>query len=372
MDVRAQQLAISITKYSLEVQPGDFVVIDTEEPDHDICKALIQEIYHCGGMPHVLIRHTATLRRILQQVSDEQLTLMRQSEDILMKRADCYIILNGSGNNAELTGVPQETLGRYMSIYRQDLTRQRLKKRWLVLRQPTAADAQAANMDTDSYSQLLYQSCLIDYPSLLARMLPLQNLMEKTDQVRITAPGTDLTFSIRGIPVLRAAGKVNLPDGEVYTAPVRTSINGTVCFNTKTVYQGCSFQRIDLSFREGKVVSASSDGSTKELNAILDIDEGARYVGEFALGLNHMITNPVGSILFDEKIGGSFHLALGSCYEEADNGNHSAIHWDLVCRMQSSAGGGTIYFDGVPVMKDGEFCLPELAGLTESRNNNKL
>lgn len=363
MDPRAEQLAVSITKYSIAVQPQDFVVIDTEYPNHDICVALIREIYRCGGRPHVLIRHSATLRRILCQVSDEQLELMRRSEDVLMDRADSYIIIQGGDNQAELTGVSPETLARYMSVYRDTLTQKRMKKKWLVLRQPCASDAQAADLDTDAYEQLFYQACTVDYQTLYERMQPLKQLMEKTDQVHIAAPGTDLTFSIRNIPVLCAAGRVNLPDGEVYTAPVRTSLNGTVCFNTRTVYQGCVFQSIALTFENGRVTAASSGDRTNQLIGILDTDEGARFVGEFAFGLNHMVAKPMGNILFDEKIGGSFHLALGSCYEAADNGNYSAIHWDLVRLMRPETGGGTICFDGVPVMRDGLFCLPELAAL---------
>ncbi len=190
--------------------------------------------------------------------------------------------------------------------------------------------------------------------------------MLQTDQVRITGLETDVTFSIKNIPAHECAGYINLPDGEVYTAPVRNSINGKVKFNVPTVYQGEAFKNITLEFVDGKITDATSDNNEEaniKLNKILNTDEGSRYIGEFALGVNPAITHPINDILFDEKIGGSFHLTPGFCYDNASNGNESGIHWDLICIQTPEYGGGEIYFDNILIRKDGDFLIPELLPL---------
>ena len=180
--------------------------------------------------------------------------------------------------------------------------------------------------------------------------------------MRITAPGTDVSFSISGIPVLKSAGKFNIPDGEVFTAPVRDSVNGTVAFNTPSLEDGVTYERVRFTFKNGRIIEADAN-EPERLQQKLDTDEGARYLGEFALGLNPRIDRPMKDTLFDEKIGGSLHLALGRAYEEADNGNRSGIHWDVVLIQTAEWGGGEVYFDDVLVRKDGLFVLPELEGL---------
>jgi len=189
--------------------------------------------------------------------------------------------------------------------------------------------------------------------------LPLKALMERTDRVRITAPDTDLSFSIKGLDAIPCTGQMNIPDGECFTAPVRESINGHIHFNSATIYRGTPFDDIRLTFEKGRVVAFESSNNAV-LEAILDSDEGARYVGEFALGFHPFIAEPMRDILFDEKIRGSLHMALGQAYDEADNGNRSSVHWDLVLRQEQ---GGEIFFDDVLIRKDGVFVLPELAGL---------
>jgi aminopeptidase len=180
--------------------------------------------------------------------------------------------------------------------------------------------------------------------------------------VRLVARETDLEFSIDGIPAMPCDGKRNIPDGEVYTAPVRDSLNGTIRYNTPTVYQGVSHQNIFFRFENGKIVEAESN-NTEHLNRVLDSDEGARYIGEFAIGFNPYIHEPMKDILFDEKIAGSLHLTPGNAYDVAFNGNRSQIHWDLVLIQRPEYGGGEIWFDDVLIRKDGLFVLPELEGL---------
>lgn len=359
MDIRAEKLAKLIVEYSIEVKAGDVVIVDTECPDQDICTALFKSIYDMGGRPIPLIRHMGIMRRMVERTDDEQLALLREAEDVFMERADSYIMIGGDRNSAEFAGLSKEAFARYMSMYRNPLSKKRLQKKWLVMRAPTPAEAQAAGMNTEDYTDLLYRACCIEYKELAKKMRPLQELMNQTDEVHIEGEGTDLTFSIRGIPAVCAVGKVNLPDGELYTAPVRNSVNGVVHFNTKTVYQGCTFDAITLTFEKGKVVKATGSNE-KKLNEILDVDEGARYVGEFAFGLNPVLHTPLGNILFDEKIGGSFHLALGNCYEDAPNGNYSAIHWDLICRQREAQQQSRIFFDGRVISENGIFCISEL------------
>jgi aminopeptidase len=193
-------------------------------------------------------------------------------------------------------------------------------------------------------------------------MTPLQDLMNRTDKVQIKGPGTDLTFSIKNIPAIKCSGLMNIPDGEVFTAPVKNSINGTLQYNVPAVFQGRTYEHIAFTFKDGKIIKATAN-ETESLNKVLDTDAGSRYVGEFSFGLNPYILTPMKDTLFDEKIAGSFHMTPGRCYDEAPNGNQSAIHWDLVCIQRPEYGGGEIYLDGVLVRKDGRFVLPELAGL---------
>jgi aminopeptidase len=182
----------------------------------------------------------------------------------------------------------------------------------------------------------------------------LVKIVQKTNMVRIVGPGTDLKFSIKNIPVVKCDGTRNIPDGEVYTAPVRDSINGCISYNTPSLHDGITFEDIRFEFRNGKIVNAECNNTAK-LNEILDTDKGARYIGEFAIGVNPFILHPMKDTLFDEKIAGSIHLTPGACYDEAPNGNNSAIHWDLVLIQRKDYGGGEIYFDDKLFRKNGKF-----------------
>ncbi len=219
-------------------------------------------------------------------------------------------------------------------------------RRWVLLNYPTPALAQKAKMSTAKFTDFLFQVCSVDYDKMASAQKHLKDLMEKTDQVQLKGPGTDLTFSIKGIPAIPCAGEANVPDGEVFTAPIRNSVNGRITFNTPCPYRGFTFHNVSLVFEEGKIIEATAD-QTEKLNDILNTDEGARYIGEFAIGMNPYIQHPMGDILFDEKIDGSLHFTPGQAYEEADNGNRSSIHWDMVLIQRPEYGGGEIYFDGV-------------------------
>ncbi len=223
--------------------------------------------------------------------------------------------------------------------------------------------AQLANTSTEEFEDFYFNVCNLDYSKMSKAMDPLKTLMDRTDKVRIVSPGTDLTFfSIKGIGSVKCEGHRNIPDGELYTAPVRDSVNGTLSYNTTSVYKGTVFENIVFEFENGKIVKAASN-HTDKINDVLDSDEGARYIGEFSLGFNPYILHPMKDTLFDEKIDGSLHFTPGQAYKEADNGNRSNVHWDLVLIQRPEYGGGEIYFDDVLVRKDGRFVLDELAGL---------
>lgn len=365
-DERIKKLAKNLVNYSCAVKPGEKVLIHhTGYETTPLAKELVKEVYEAGGIPFVKFTDPYMNRAMLMNCSEEQLEAMAEIDALEMSKMTCYIGVRGGENSAELSDVPAEKLSLYQKIYSKKVHGEiRVPKtRWVVLRYPNNSMAQAANMSLEAFEDYYFNVCNLDYAKMGAASLPLKELMERTDKVRIVGPGTDLTFSIKGLGTCPCAGEANIPDGEIFTAPVRDSINGVLTYNTPSLYQGFVFENVCLTFENGKIVKATAN-DTERINEIFDTDEGARYVGEFALGVNPYVTFPMKDTLFDEKICGSFHFTPGSAYEgTADNGNQSAIHWDLVCIQTPEYGGGEIYFDDVLVRKDGIFVLPELAGL---------
>ena len=365
MDKRICTLAHNLVHYSCRVQEGDKVYIHYIGQDtQDLARALVKEVYAAKGLPFVHYTDPRVQREQLLGCTQEQLALMARLDCEEMSAMDCYIGVRGSDNVSELSDVPAEKMALYERLYSTPVHHDiRVPKtRWVVLRYPNTAMAQLAGSSTEAFEDFYFNVCNLDYSRMKEAMKPLVELMNRTDKVRLAGPGTDLTFSIKDIPAIPCAGEMNIPDGEVYTAPVRDSVNGTLAYNTPTLYQGSTFENIRFTFENGKIVKAEcADG--KRLNEILDTDEGARYIGEFAIGVNPYVLHPMKDILFDEKIAGSIHFTPGNCYDEAPNGNHSSIHWDLVWIQRPEYGGGEIYFDGVLVRKDGRFVLPELVGL---------
>jgi aminopeptidase len=279
-----------------------------------------------------------------------------------MKKMNAYIAMRGSHNITELADVPAEKM-QLIGKKMRPVQDQRVKRtKWVVLRWPTPSMAQLAGMSTEAFEEFFFDVCTLDYRKLQPGMKALKGLMERTDRVHIKGPGTDLNFSIKGIPAVICGGDRNIPDGEVFTAPVKESVEGQLTFNAPSIYQGTAFDGIQLNFKRGKIVEASSN-ETKKLNKILDSDGGARYIGEFSLGFNPRVLQPMRDILFDEKIAGSFHFTPGEAYEEADNGNRSQVHWDMVSIQRPDYGGGEIYFDGKLVRKNGEFLPKQLRSL---------
>ncbi|KSU83623.1 MULTISPECIES: aminopeptidase [Fictibacillus] len=359
-DPRIQQLAKNLITYSVNLQKGEKVLIENFGFQKELVNALVQEAYAAGGFPFVLLKDHSVMRQQYMNASEEQMKIIAKHEGDLMAQMDAYIGLRSGDNINELSDVPSEQMALYEKTVLAMHREIRIKKtKWVVLRYPNAAMAQLASMSTEAFEDFYFQVCNLDYSKMNEAMKSLEDLMNRTDKVHLKGPGTDLTFSIKDIPAVRCAGEANIPDGEVYTAPVRDSINGTITYNTPSPYQGFTFENVSLTFENGKIVNATANDSER-INKIFDTDEGSRYIGEFAIGVNPYIQHPMKDILFDEKIDGSFHFTPGQAYEEAYNGNESNIHWDMVMIQRPDYGGGEIYFDDVLIRKDGRFVLPEL------------
>ncbi|UWP60462.1 aminopeptidase [Ruminococcus gauvreauii] len=362
MDSRIEVLAAGLVNYSCGVKAGDKVYIhyigkDTKE----LARQLVKEVYRAGGVPFIHFTDPQLQREQLLHATKEQMELMAEVDALEMSKMDCYIGVRGSDNVSELSDVPSECMMLYDTYYQTPVHHgiRVPKTRWVILRYPNAAMAQLAGMSVEKFEDFYFQVCNLDYSKMNAAMEALTGYMERTDNVRITGPGTDLSFSIRGIPAIPCAGNMNIPDGEVYTAPVRESVNGKITYNAPSLYNGFTYDNICLEFENGRIVKAVAN-DTERINEVFDTDQGARYIGEFAIGVNPYILEPMKDILFDEKIQGSIHFTPGNCYQEAPNGNESAIHWDLVLIQRPEYGGGEIYFDDVLVRKDGRFVVQEL------------
>jgi aminopeptidase len=336
-------------------------VIDNGTP---LALAVVKEAYRVGGVPFVVLRNRRLDREIMLEAIQEQLELMAQYELVQMKEMDAYIGIRAAENANETADVPADKQQIYMKHYSRPVVEERVNNtKWCIMRYPNPSMAQSANMSTEAFEDFYFNVCNLDYRKMATAMEPLEKLMESADQVRITGPDTDLTFSIKGLPAIPCAGEMNIPDGEIFTAPVRESVNGIITYNTPAVYQGLTYEGIRLEFKDGKIIKATSSNDTERLNQTLNTDEGARFIGEFSIGVNPYILKPMKDTLFDEKICGSIHFTPGQAYQECDNGNRSAIHWDLVLIQRPEYGGGEIYFDGKLIRKDGRFVLAELEGL---------
>ena len=363
MDSRNEILAKNLVNYSTAVQAGDKVYIHIiGQSAYELGRLLVKEVYRAGGVPFLKLDDTTLQRELMLGCTQEQLEWENKWELEKMKEIDCYIAVRAADNVSELSDVPKDKQNLW-SVCSSPVLNERVNNtRWVVLRYPNYAMAQLANTSLDAFSDYYYRVCNLDYSKMSKAMDNLVDLMNRTDKVRIVGEGTDLSFSIKGIPAIKCAGKMNIPDGEVYTAPVKESVNGIISYNTPSVHEGFTYENIVFEFENGKIIKATANDSER-INHVLDIDEGARYIGEFAIGVNPFINVPMKDTLFDEKIAGSIHFTPGRAYEDAFNGNTSSIHWDLVYIQTPSYGGGEIYFDDVLIRKDGRFVLEELDSL---------
>ena len=363
MDNRNKKFADMIVNYSCRVQKGERVLIEeigtSAKP---LIRELIRAVYKAGGYPYLGLSDASLNREIIMNCSEEQLKFQREYEMYQMKGMDAYIAVRASDNTSELSDVPSDKLNLYSKMLRPVIDERVDHTKWVIMRYPNNSMAQLSNMSLEAFENFYYDVCTLDYAKMSEAMDPLVDLMNRTDKVRIVSPGTDLTFSIKGIPAIKCAGECNIPDGEVYTAPVKNSVNGVISYNPVSLEQGFTYDNIVFRIEDGKIVEAHSNDDVR-INALLDTDEGARYFGEFAIGVNPYVLHPMKDTLFDEKICGSIHFTPGASYEDAPNGNKSAVHWDLVLIQREDYGGGEIWFDDVLIRKDGIFVLPELKGL---------
>ncbi|MBX7246712.1 MAG: aminopeptidase [Candidatus Sumerlaeaceae bacterium] len=366
-DPRDHELARILIRHSTEAKPGQMVFIQCFGRDTlRLGAACAEEAIKAGAAPFVNLVEPEIQRAVLRKGTAGVFKRLGQFELKQMKDADCYIAIRGTDNAFELSDVPRKQLDLHAKNGGKAVMEYRVNKtRWVVLRYPNSSMAQMAQTSTAAFGDFYYRVCCVDYAKMRRAVQPLRQLMDRTREVRVKGPGTDLSFTKRGIKSIPCAGECNIPDGECFTAPEKTSVSGTVQFNTPTIWEGAPYENIFLSFENGKVVEArgADNGQTKRLNKVLDQDAGARYVGEWSLGFHPHILEPMRDILFDEKIAGSFHMALGRCYEMADNGNKSALHWDMVCIQRPDYGGGEVYFDGKLIRKNGLFVTRELKGL---------
>jgi aminopeptidase len=362
-DPRIDLLAKQLVGYSTDLKKGEKVLIDLYDVPDSIGIALIREARSKNAIPFVRIHQSRIARELLIGATEAQYKVSSKHLLSEMKDMDAYIAIRGSHNISETSDVPHKSMQVAMKQMRPVIDYRVKKTKWCVLRWPTASMAQQASMSTEAFEDFYFKVCLLDYKALVPAMNALKRLMENTDKVHIVGPGTDLHFSIKGIPAVVCGGNYNIPDGEVFTAPVKNSVEGIVSHNAPTIYQGIAFDSIKLEFKEGKIIKAEAGNKTKELNRILNTDPGARYIGEFALGFHSVIREPMRDILFDEKIAGSFHFTPGQAYEIADNGNRSQVHWDMVNIQRKDYGGGEIYFDGKLIRKNGIFLPKNLAKL---------
>jgi aminopeptidase len=371
-DPRFTELARLLVHHSCKIEKGEKVLIEAFDIPPEFTVELVRTIAAAGGVPLVSTYSQVIQRALFQTTTEQQMKLWSDIDRARMEQMDAYIGVRGSHNIAENSDIPRERMDLYEKHYWHGVHSEvRVPKtKWVVLRWPHPAMAQAAGMSTEAFEDFYFSVCAgVDYAKMERAAQPLVELMDRTDRVRLVGPGTDLRFSKKGIPAKSCTGDRNIPDGECFSCPVRDSVEGVIQFNCETLYRGTVFNGIKLTFRNGKVVEASadSDASTKKVNEILDADEGARYIGEFAIAFNPFIEKPMKDILFDEKIAGSFHFTPGQAYDTYGNGNKSQIHWDMVNIQRPDYGGGEIWFDEKLVRKDGLFVLPELSALNPGR-----
>jgi aminopeptidase len=361
-DPRYARLADLLINYSCDLKKGEQILLDLIDIPDEMGVALIRAARAAGAVPIAEVRHSRLVREAMRDTGPAHATLVRDIELSRMKRMQAYIAIRGSHNASESSDVPGDRLQLYSKTLRPVLNYRVNKTKWCVLRWPTPSMAQAANMSTEAFEDFYFDVCTMDYRRMAKAMAPLVRRMQRADRVHLKGPGTDLHFSIKDIGAKPCEGTRNIPDGEVFSCPVKNSVQGAISFNTPTIYAGTKFENIRLEFKDGRIVHATGSNERK-LNEVLDTDAGARYIGEFSLGFNPHILNPMCDILFDEKIAGSLHFTPGQAYEDCDNGNRSAVHWDMVLIQRPECGGGEVWFDGECIRRDGRFLPRDLQPL---------
>lgn len=374
MDSRINKLASMIVNYSLKIRNDEHVLITYQSSEAiDLVKALIEELHQVGAIVFVNSVDPVITNMLKEKTTSKRIELIRKYQKFEIDNFSSFIHITYNLNDYESKNVSNR-ITKEIGEKTYDLHNKRVNERkWVLLNYPSYVDSYKAKMTIDEFYDYVMDVMTIDYSKMSSDIKPLEDLMKKTNKVRITGPGTDISFSIKKMPIIPCVGSSNIPDGEIYTAPVKNSVNGVITYNTESSYLGDIYKNIKLEFENGKIISATCDDKDKceKLNDIFDTDLGARYIGEFSLGLNPKILNPMGDILFDEKIIGSIHFTPGAAYKDSYNGNDSAIHWDLVLIQRKEYGGGSLYFDDVLVRQDGMFVKDELKHLNYGLDEKK-
>ena len=364
MEEKIKELSKTLINYSLSIKNGERVLIKTESIDtKPLIKELVKEITSVGGIPVVRYIDIETNDLLVSNTTKNRIELLKKMNEFDVENFDAFISIHYIENDYNGKNIDKKIIGAIGEALKESNDIRINERKWVLLNYPSITAAYKAGMPTEEFYKYSFDVMTVDYAKMHELIKPLKELMEKTKKVRIVAPNTDITFSIEGMPAIPCCGNFNIPDGEIYTAPIKDSVNGVITYNTPCPYQGNVYHNVSLTFENGKIVKATCDEDNEALNQIFDIDEGARYVGEFAIGLNPKILHPMGDILFDEKIIGSIHFTPGRAYQDAFNGNVSSIHWDMVLIERLEYGGGSLYFDDVLIRENGKFLIPELEPL---------
>jgi aminopeptidase len=365
-DIRLQRLADLLVNYSTQVQPGEWVGILGDVSALPALREVYMAVIKAGGNPSLMLSDEQVDRTLLREGSDAQLEWLDPEMSLYYDQADVYIRVGGTNNTRAMTNISSKRVQQAQAARRVWLDT-RLgraaegKMKWVGTLYPTQANAQEANMSLEDYEDFVYGATFCDQNDPVAEWRKISEMQQKKvdwlvgkDHVKLQGPSVELELSIAGRTFINSDGHKNMPSGEIFTGPVEESVNGWMHFDYSSIVSGRSVKGIELRFEQGKVVEASAEQNEALLHAQLDTDAGARYLGEFAIGTNFGIQQFTGSILFDEKIGGTVHIAIGKGYPETGSKNNSAVHWDMICDMRTDS---TIHVDGKLFYQNGEFVV---------------
>jgi len=364
-------LAEGMANYSLKLKKGERCLIAAGHSSMPLVKAFAEECVKAGAIPITYFMDEELTRLFLcslpqdnDKVLTETIATYVDPINLMMDGVEAVAVIRSKETDSPYAGTTGKTLMAYQNKFGQLFHRFTNEKKWVVLDWPTVLQAEKAKMSYKEFYRFVMDISLVDYARMYVDSISAKAVLDAADRVHVKGPGTDLRFSKKGINTIIGAAANSYPDGELYTAPVKNSVEGYVTFTVPSIYMGETFEGIRLEFEKGKIIKASCQkGDEAALNAIFQTDEGASYIGEFALGINPDVTQPMNDIHYDEKIAGSFHFTPGNCYNDAFNGNRSSIHWDQVCMQDLAHGGGEIWLDGQLLRKDGIFVMEEFKAL---------
>jgi aminopeptidase len=354
VDDRITKTAQLLIDHSTRTKRGDRVLIQTDALAKDLALEVYKYALQKGAYPWIRTELPEAKYTLLKYASDEQLGFVPEHEIAEIKNTDVYIYLVAYSNVKELSNIDPPRIAARSKALRPLLDWRIEKTRWVVFMYPTDAEAQEAEMSLREFEDFVYKACLIDWKETSSKLLALKKHVDAADKVEITSPDTHLEFSIKGRESVASPGEHNMPDGELFTSVVEDSANGNIKFDIPGIWSSNVVEGMNLTFREGRVVDAKADKNQEFLEKTLATDEGSKRIGEFGIGFNYNITRPVRQMLFDEKIGGTIHLALGFGFKKTLSKNESTIHWDMIKDFRKN---GEIHFDGKLVMKNGKWLI---------------